>query len=80
MIKNIYIYIYIHTYIYIYIQYIYIYIHTFFNKTFFGSHDPSRQTRSCLESLMICNQSPSRLCSGYMSMHDPWFRVGATLV
>ena len=39
-----------------------------FLKTFLAQRPArARQTRSCLESLMICNQSPSRLCSGYMS-------------
>ena len=72
--KNIYIYIY--SYIYIHI----IHIYTFFNKTFLAHRSTPRstQTRSCFESLMICNQNPSRLCSGYMSMtqtHDLGFRV-----
>ena len=54
-----------------------VYIHIFllffacaacFFKTFLAQRPArARQTRSCLESLMICNQSPSRLCSGYMS-------------
>ena len=71
-----YIYIYIYSYIYIHI----IHIYTFFNKTFLAHRSTPRstQTRSCFESLMICNQNPSRLCSGYMSMtqtHDLGFRV-----
>ena len=55
-------------YIYIYFFLLFFACAACFFKTFLAQRPArARQTRSCLESLMICNQSPSRLCSGYMS-------------